>query len=63
MNLKEKLLLTVLVISIFFVIGGIMCTYYTTYTIDLGFVALLGGLVIITIGVIACSRSRSKITK
>lgn len=63
MKLWEKLLLTVLVILIFFVIGGIMCNYFTTYTIDLIFVALLGVLVFVTIGVVACSRSRSKITK
>lgn len=63
MNLKEKLALVVLVILIFIVFGAIMCTYYSTYTIDLVFVALLGVLVFVTIGVVACSRGRSKITK
>ncbi len=63
MNLKEKLILAVLVILIFIVFGAVMCTYYSTYTIDLFFVALLGVLIFVTIGVVACSRGRSKITK
>ena len=62
MQLRDKVVITILLIAIFFVIGGIACTYFTTYIIDPILVILLGILIFVTIGAIMCSRGKSKAT-
>ncbi|TFG27659.1 hypothetical protein EU527_18305 [Candidatus Thorarchaeota archaeon] len=63
MQLRDKLAITVLLISIFVVIGGIACNYFGRGVIDLFLVILLGILIFVTIGVIMCSRGKSRIVK
>ena len=63
MRLKDKLLIAILVILSFVVFGAVMCTYYSTSTLDLVLVGLLGVLVFVTVGAIACSYSSSRIAK
>jgi len=61
MQLRDKLAITVLLIAIFVVIGGIACNYYGNGVIDLFLVVLLGILIFVTIGAIMCSRGKSQI--
>lgn len=59
MQRRDKIVFTVLMIAIFFVIGGIACNYYNTFMIDPILSIILGILVFVDAGVIMCSRSKS----
>jgi len=62
MQRRDKIVFTVLMIAIFFVIGGIACNYYNTFMIDPILSIILGILVFVDAGVIMCSRSKSIVT-
>ena len=59
MQLKDKIVITVLMIASFFVIGGIACNYFTTFIIDPVLVLILGILVLVDAGAIMCTRNKS----
>ena len=62
MQMRDKLVITILTIAIFFVFGGIACNYFTTYMIDPILSVILGFLVFVNIGAIMCSRSKNIVT-
>jgi Co/Zn/Cd efflux system component len=59
MQTRDKIVITVLMIAIFFVTGGIACNYFNTYVIDPILTVMLGILVFVDAGAIMCSRSKS----
>ena len=59
MQRRDKVVITVLMIAIFFVIGGIACNYYNTFMVDPVLTIILGILVFVDAGAIMCSRSKS----
>ncbi|MFX1579978.1 MAG: hypothetical protein ACFFBJ_10055 [Promethearchaeota archaeon] len=61
MQRRDKVVITVLMIAIFFVIGGIACNYYNTFMIDPVLTIILGILVFVDAGAIMCSRSKSMV--
>ena len=62
MKLKEKVIFSVLGVLIFFIAGGVACTYSTTGVVNLGLAIMLGILVFFTAGAGACTYS-NKIDK
>lgn len=63
MKLWEKICLLALGTSIFFVSGGIACTYNATEGVNLILVGVLGFLIFIAAGATACMYSNNKILK
>ena len=63
MKLGEKIFLFVLGTLIFFVSGGIACTYTVTNGVNLILVGALGVLIFIAAGATACTYSNNKISK
>jgi hypothetical protein len=63
MKIKEKILFGVLGTLLFFVSGGVACTYSTTGAINIALAAVLGTLIFITTGATACTYSNNKIAK
>jgi hypothetical protein len=63
MKLKEKLSFGALGTMIFFISGGLACTYSTTNVVNPILAVILGGLVFVTIGASACTYSNNKIAK
>ncbi len=61
MQLRDKAVITVLMIAIFVVIGGLSCNYFGLGVIDPFLVILLGILLFVDIGAIMCSRGKSNI--
>jgi len=61
MQTRDKVVITVLMIAIFVVIGGITCNYYNTYIIDPILAIILGILVFVDAGAIMCSRSKGAV--
>ncbi|MFW9908966.1 MAG: hypothetical protein ACFFEF_10355 [Candidatus Thorarchaeota archaeon] len=61
MQTRDKVVITVLMIAIFFVIGGIACNYFNTYMIDPILSIILGILVFVDVGAIMCSRGKSAV--
>lgn len=59
METRAKAVITVLMVAIFFVIGGIACNYFNTFMIDPILAVVLGVLVFVNAGAILCSRSQS----
>jgi len=59
MQTRDKVVITVLMIAIFVVIGGIACNYFNTYMIDPFLAIILGVLVFVDAGAIMCARSKS----
>ena len=58
MQRRDKIVITVLMIAIFFVIGGIACNYYNTLMIDPILAIILGVLVFVDVGAMMCSRAK-----
>ena len=63
MKLWEKIFLAVLGTLIFFITGGIACTYTVTNGVNLILVGALGVLIFIAAGASACLCSNNKISK
>jgi hypothetical protein len=63
MRTREKIMFSVLGLLIFFISGGVACTYSTAGSINLGLAVTLGLLVFITAGATACTYTNSKIAK
>jgi len=61
MQTRDKVVITILMIAIFVVIGGIACNYYNTYMIDPILAIILGILVFVDAGAIMCSRSKAAV--
>ncbi len=59
MQTRDKAVITLLMVAIFFVIGGIACNYFNTFMIDPILAVMLGILVFVDAGAILCSRSKS----
>ena len=63
MKLWAKVFFVVMGILIFFVSGGVACTYSPTNGVNLILTAILGVLVFVTVGGVACTYSESRIVK
>ena len=63
MKLKEKVIFSVMGLLIFFVSGGIACTYGGTGAVNPVLAIILGVLVFFTAGGAACTLSNNRITK
>lgn len=63
MKVKEKITFGALGTLIFFVSGGVACTYSTTNVVNPVLATVLGVLVFVTVGATACAHSNSKIAK
>ena len=63
MKLWAKVFFVVMGILIFFVSGGVACTYSATSGVNLILTATLGVIVFVTIGGVACNYSESRIAK
>jgi len=63
MKLREKIFLVVLGTLIFFVSGGIACTYSVTNGVNLILVGVLGVLIFVAAGATACTYSNNRISK
>ncbi len=61
MKRTDKIFLVVLGTLMFFVLGGIACTYFSG--LNLGLVAILGVLIFIASGYAACTYGQRKIEK
>lgn len=62
MRTREKVTFAVLGIMIFFISGGVACTY-STQGINWTLVTVLGLLIFVTVGATACTVSNSRIAK
>jgi hypothetical protein len=63
MKLWAKVFFVVMGLSLFFVSGGVACTYTPTGGVNLILTAILGVLVFVTVGGVACNYSGSRIAK
>lgn len=63
MRLKEKIAFAVLGLLLFFVSGGVACTYSTTNAINPALAVTLGVLVFLTVGAAACTIGSNRIEK
>ncbi|MDT8781756.1 MAG: hypothetical protein IAX22_03800 [Candidatus Bathyarchaeota archaeon] len=63
MKLKDKLAFAIFGVLIFFVSGGLACTYGGTGVINPILVFILGVLVFFTAGAAACNYGNSRIAK
>lgn len=63
MKLREKTFLAVLGILIFFISGGIACTYSATNGFNMILVGVLGVLIFVAAGATACTYSNNRISK
>jgi len=63
MRMWTKVFFVVMGILIFFVAGGVACTYSSTNGVNLILVALLGVLVFVAAGGVACTYSESRLAK
>jgi hypothetical protein len=63
MRLKEKIAFTVFGVLIFFISGGIACTYGGTGAVNPVLAVVLGVLVFLTAGTAACTYGNGKIEK
>ena len=63
MRLWTKIFFVVMGTLIFFVSGGVACTYSPTSGINLILTAILGVLVFVAVGGVACTYSESRIAK
>lgn len=60
MNSTDKKFATVLSILVFFVSGGVACTYTPTSGVNLVWVGTLGLLLFIGVGYVACTRNGNR---
>ena len=63
MKNRAKIMFTVLGTLIFFISGGVACTYSTTGGINAILAVVLGLLIFITAGATACTYSNNRIAK
>ena len=63
MKLWVKVFFVVMGVLLFFVSGGVACTYSATSGVSLILTAILGVLVFVTVGGVACTYSESRIAK
>jgi hypothetical protein len=63
MKLKEKVIFSVMGLLIFFVSGGVACTYGGTGAVDPVLVVILAVLVFFTAGGTACKLGNNRIAK
>jgi hypothetical protein len=63
MKLRDKIAFAVFGVLIFFVSGGVACTYGGTGVVDPILAVVLGGLVFLTAGAAACTYSNGRIAK
>ena len=63
MRLKEKIAFVVFGVLIFFVSGGIACTYGGTGVVNPVLAVVLGVLVFLTVGAAACTIGISRMAK
>ena len=63
MKLKEKVMFSVFGVLIFFISGGVACTYSGTGIVNPVLVVILGVLVFFTAGGAACTYSNNRIAK
>jgi hypothetical protein len=63
MRLGTKIFFVVMGVLIFFVAGGVACTYSPANGVNLILVSLLGVLVFVAAGGVACTYSESRIAK
>lgn len=63
MSTKQKVAFAVMGLLIFFVSGGIACTYSTTNAINPVLAVILGTLIFIAVGGSACAYSNNKLSK
>jgi hypothetical protein len=63
MKLKEKVIFSVMGLLIFFVSGGVACTYGGTGVVDPVLAVILGVLVFFTAGGAACTLGNNRIAR
>ena len=63
MKLRDKIAFAVFGVLIFFVSGGVACTYGGTGVVDPILAVVLGRLVFLTAGAAACTYSNGRIAK
>jgi uncharacterized membrane protein len=63
MKLREKVMFSVFGLVIFFLFGGVACTYSTTGGVNIALAAALGVVVFLTSGAVACTIGNGRIAK
>jgi hypothetical protein len=63
MRMKDKIAFTLLGLLIFFVSGGVACTYFGTGAVNTALAVVLGVLVFFTVGGVACTVGGNRMQK
>jgi predicted permease len=63
MKLKEKVMFSMFGVLIFFISGGVACTYSNTGVVNPVLAVILGVLVFFTVGGAACTYGNNKTSK